>query len=114
DAERMVAAAGRGDKILMVAFNRRYVPNAIVLKRLIDAGALGPIYYARAGWMRRTGIPGLGGWFTTKALAGGGPLIDLGVHMLDLALYMMGYPRPISVSGATYAEFGPRGKAALA
>jgi predicted dehydrogenase len=110
DAERMVAAARRSDKILMVAFNRRYISNAIVLKQLIDAGVLGPIYYARAGWTRRSGIPGFGGWFTTKALAGGGALIDLGVHMLDLALYMMGYPRPVAVSGATYAEFGPRGK----
>ena len=114
DAERMVAASRGGDKILMVAFSRRYIPNAIVLKRLIDEGALGPIYYARAGWTRRAGIPGLGGWFTTRALAGGGPLIDLGVHMLDLALYMMGYPQPVSVSGATYAEFGSRGKGAMA
>ena len=110
EAERMVAAARHSDKILMVAFNRRYIPNAIVLKQLIDDGVLGPIYYAKAGWTRRSGIPGLGGWFTTRALAGGGPLIDLGVHMLDLALYMMGYPRPVSVSGTTYAEFGPRGK----
>ncbi|HKC74183.1 MAG TPA: Gfo/Idh/MocA family oxidoreductase, partial [Chloroflexota bacterium] len=55
DAERMVAAARGSDKILMVAFNRRYIPNAIVLKRLIDEGALGPIYYARAGWTRRAG-----------------------------------------------------------
>ena len=114
DAERMVAAARGSDKILMVAFSRRFIPNAIVLKRLIDEGALGPIFYARAGWTRRAGIPGLGGWFTTRALAGGGPLIDLGVHMLDLALYMMGYPRPVSVNGATYAEFGPRGKGAMA
>ena len=114
EAERMVAAARRSDKILMVAFSRRYIPSAIVLKQLIDEETLGPIYYAKAGWTRRSGIPGLGGWFTTKALAGGGPLIDLGVHMLDLALYMMGYPRPVSVSGATYAEFGPRGKGAMA
>jgi predicted dehydrogenase len=113
-AERIVAAARHSDKILMVAFNRRYIPNAIVLKQLIDEGVLGPIYYAKAGWTRRSGIPGLGGWFTTRALAGGGPLIDLGVHMLDLALYMMGYPQPVTVSGATYAEFGPRGKGAMA
>lgn len=109
DAKRMVAAARESGKILMVAFNRRYIPNALALKQQIDAGTLGPIYYARTGWTRRTGIPGFGGWFTTRVLAGGGPLIDLGVHMLDLALYMMGYPRPVSVSGATYAEFGPRG-----
>ena len=109
EAERMVEAARGSDRVLMVAFNRRYLPNSLTLKRLIDAGTLGPIYHAKTGWTRRTGIPGFGGWFTTKSLSGGGPLIDLGVHMLDLSLYMMGYPRPVSVSGATYAEFGPRG-----
>ena len=111
--ERMAAAARGSDKVLMVAFNRRYLPNSLTLKRLIDAGTLGPIYYAKTAWTRRTGIPGFGGWFTTKALSGGGPLIDLGVHALDLALHMMGYPRPVSVSGATFAEFGPRGKGAM-
>lgn len=111
--ERIAAAARGSDKVLMVAFNRRYLPNSLVLKRLIDAGTLGPIYYAKTAWTRRSGIPGFGGWFTTKALSGGGPLIDLGVHMMDLALHMMGYPRPVSVSGATYAEFGPRGKGSM-
>ena len=60
--------------------------------------------------MRRAGIPGLGTWFTSKELAGGGPLIDLGVHVLDMALYLMGNPRVVSVSAATYAELGPQGK----
>ncbi len=113
EAARMVEAARNSDKILMVAFNRRFAPEAIVLKGMVDAGTLGPIYYVKCGWTRRSGIPGSGGWFTTKALAGGGPLIDIGVHMLDLALYMMGYPQPIAVSGATYAEFGPRGKGSM-
>ena len=111
-AERIVKAAGRSDRVFMVAFNRRYFSNARALRRFVDAGTLGPIYHARTGWTRRTGIPGFGGWFTTRALSGGGPLIDLGVHMLDLALYMMDYPRPVAVSGATYAAFGPRGKGA--
>lgn len=112
-AARIVAAAHASDRIVMVAFNRRYTPEAFTLKGMVDAGTLGPIYYAKCGWTRRTGIPGFGGWFTTKALAGGGPLIDLGVHVLDLALYMMGYPQPVAVSGATYAAFGPRGKGAM-
>ena len=110
DGERIVAAARESDRVVMLAFNRRYLANAVTLKGFIDAGTLGDIYYARAGWTRRAGIPGFGGWFTTKKLSGGGPLIDLGVHMLDLALYMMGYPRPVAVSGATYAVLGPRGK----
>ena len=60
---------------------------------------------------RRRGVPGLGGWFTTKARSGGGPLIDLGVHLLDATLHLMGHPRVIRVSGATYSTFGRRLKA---
>ncbi len=60
--------------------------------------------------MRRNGIPGMGGWFTSKEMAGGGPLIDLGVHMVDMALYLMGEPGVESVSCATYAELGPQGR----
>jgi predicted dehydrogenase len=59
--------------------------------------------------MRRSGIPRLGSWFVSKDQAGGGPLIDLGVHVLDIAMYLMGEPKPLAVSGSTYAEFGPRG-----
>ena len=55
------------------------------------------------------GIPRLGSWFVSKEQAGGGPLIDLGVHVLDIALYLMGEPRAQAVSANTYAEFGPRG-----
>ena len=53
-------------------------------------------------------MPGLGGWFTTKAMSGGGALIDLGVHLLDLSLFLLGQPKPVAVSGKTYAEFGRR------
>jgi predicted dehydrogenase len=80
------------------------------LKRHVDEGNLGRIYHAKATWMRRNGIPGMGGWFTSKEMAGGGPLIDLGVHMIDMALYLMGEPQVESVSCATYAELGPQGR----
>jgi predicted dehydrogenase len=78
------------------------------IKRLIQKGALGKIYSAKVGWLRRKGIPGWGSWFTRMAESGGGPLIDIGVHMLDLSIYLMGDPKPISVYGSTYAEFGPK------
>jgi predicted dehydrogenase len=110
DAARMVEAARASERMLMVAFNRRYLPTSLALKRLVDAGTLGPIYHASATWLRRSGIPGFGRWFTTKTLSGGGALIDVGVHILDLALHMMGYPEPVSVSGSTHAQFGPRRK----
>src|SRR5918912_771870 len=67
-------------------------------------------YHASATWLRRSGIPGFGRWFTTRTLSGGGALVDVGVHILDLALHMMGYPEPVSVSGSTHAQFGPRRK----
>jgi predicted dehydrogenase len=108
----MVDAAKAAGRHLMVCFNYRFRDDARWLKGLQEGGRLGEIYYARAGWLRCAGIPGAGGWFTNKGLAGGGPLIDLGVHVLDLTLWLMGYPQPVAVSGATYAKFGPRGKKA--
>ncbi len=110
EATTMVAAARQADRVLHTVFNHRARGDVSVLKRHIDEGGLGRVYHAKASWMRRIGIPTLGSWFTNKELAGGGPLIDLGVHMLDLALYLMGDPDVITVSGATYAEFGPHGR----
>lgn len=62
--------------------------------------------------MRRAGIPGFGTWFSSKAMAGGGSLIDLGVHVLDMALFMMGNPRVTSVSAQTFSKIGRQGKGA--
>lgn len=109
-AEKIVVATRKSDKIFMMGMNNRFRGDTQVLKTLIERGELGDIYYAKCGWVRRNGIPGLGGWFTTKALSGGGPLIDIGVHVLDLTTYLMGNPVPVSASGSTYAKFGPRGK----
>ena len=105
-AEEMVAESRRRNLRLMVHFNNRFTATAQAVKRAIDAGAVGDIYFSRAVWHRKRGIPNLGSWFTQKSLSGGGALIDLGVHRLDLALYFMGYPRPVSVSGATYNHLG--------
>ncbi len=74
------------------------------MMQLIRSGAVGRINSAQAKWIRRTGIPGFGGWFTTKALSGGGPLIDL-LHMLDLALFFMDYPKPSYVLAQTFDDF---------
>jgi predicted dehydrogenase len=109
-ASAMVAAAKAHDRVLDVSFNHRRRGDVTMLKQVIDEGLLGKIYYAKAGWLRRSGIPGLGTWFTQKSLAGGGPLMDIGVHMLDMVLHLMGEPTAEAVSAATYAEFGPRGR----
>lgn len=105
EAENMKAAAEKSGKMLMVMRNNRYMPSSTYLRKYIDAGKMGEIYTARCAWRRRRGIPGKGGWFTTKEQSGGGPLIDLGVHMIDLAMWLMGNPTPVAVSGATYCKF---------
>ncbi|KZE51944.1 oxidoreductase [Brevibacillus parabrevis] len=107
-AEAMIEAAKRADKILMVAQNNRFRSQAKEVKSWLDEGKFGSVYHAKTGWVRRNGIPGWGSWFTQKELAGGGPLIDIGVHMLDLTLWLLGHPKPVSVLGQTYAEFGPK------
>ncbi len=105
----MVEAAQESGRVLMVSFDKRYRGDVQWIKSYIDSGALGRIYYAKAHWMRRVGIPRLGSWFVSKEQAGGGPPIDLGVHVLDIAMYPMGEPRAVAASANTYAEFGPRG-----
>ena len=100
EAERMQEAARKARKNLMINFSFRFTEASGALKQQVDAGVIGDIYFGRSVWHRRRGMPG--GWFTDKELAGGGPLIDLGVHRLDLALWLMGYPEPVAVSGSTY------------
>lgn len=109
EGRTMIEAAQAAQKILMISFNHRQRNDVQWLKEYIDTGALGNIYYAKAYWMRRKGIPGIGSWFVNKEQAGGGPLIDLGVHILDIAMFLLSEPKPLSVSANTYAEFGPRG-----
>ncbi len=101
----MKKASEKAKKVLMVIRNNRFCDSSAFAKRFIGQGGLGEIYAGRCGWQRRRGIPGKGGWFTTKRKAGGGPLIDLGVHMIDLAVWLMGNPRPVAVSGNTFRKF---------
>ena len=105
EAEKMQEAAEKSGKVLMVMRNNRYSAIATYLKKYIADGRMGEIYATRCGWQRRRGIPGKGGWFTTKAQSGGGPLIDLGVHMIDVTMWLMGNPKPVAVSGCTYRKF---------
>jgi predicted dehydrogenase len=86
----------------MINFSYRFSAASRELKKQVDSGLFGDFYFGRSVWHRRRGMPGFGGWFGQKALAGGGPLIDLGVHRLDLALWLMGYPQPTWVLGSTY------------
>ena len=104
EVEEMIAAADKAGKVLMFNFNNRARPESQAMMKRIEDGTVGRINSAQAQWIRRTGIPGFGGWFTTKELSGGGPVIDL-LHMIDLALYFMGYPEPAHVLGRTFDDF---------
>jgi predicted dehydrogenase len=108
-ADAMVAAARGAGRVLDVAFNHRRRGDVQRLREEIDAGRLGHTYYAKAWWLRRTGIPTLGSWFTRAELAGGGPLVDIGVHVLDYALYLLGNPGVRTVSASTYDLLGSNG-----
>jgi len=108
--QKIVDAAAAAPGKFMICFNRRYRPDVRWIKQAIDGGQLGKIYQVKAGWVRETGIPARTGWFTNKQVAGGGPLIDLGVHMLDLALWLLDYPQPLTISGDVQANFGPLGR----
>jgi predicted dehydrogenase len=109
EARAVADAVDRSGKHFMVGMNQRFVPGAQKIKTLVQSGHLGEIYHAKALWLRRAGIPRMGTWFGSKALSGGGSLLDIGVHMLDLALYLMDNFKPEAVSGATYTRFGNRG-----
>lgn len=106
EARAMKAAAEKNGKLLMIGFVRRFGNDCSILKDYIDGGFFGDIYYGKATYLRRNGAPG--GWFGDKSRSAGGPLIDLGVHVIDLTRYLLGNPKPVSVYGATFHKLGNR------
>ncbi len=102
EAEEMLRVAKEKGRHLQIGFVRRYGNDADVMRDFINAGKFGDIYYAKATYLRRNGNPG--GWFGDKSRSGGGPLIDLGVHVIDLSRYLCGNPKPVSVYGATFRK----------
>ena len=104
EAREMAETAKKSGKLLMVGFVRRYGNDAAVVKKFIDAGQLGEIYYAKATYLRRNGCPGR--WFGDKEYSGGGPLIDIGTHALDLTLWCMNNYEPKYCVGTTYKKLG--------
>ena len=102
----MQRAAEKSGKLLMIGFVRRHGNDCAIMRDFIKSDYFGDIYYAKATYLRRNGNPG--GWFGDKARSGGGPLIDLGVHVIDLTRYIMGNPKPVSVYGATFTKLYDR------
>lgn len=107
EAQAMADAADKNKRVLMYALVQRFGGNAQFLRKMIDNGELGEIYFGKAGYVRRRGIPiGREGWFVDKARSGGGALIDIGVHALDCIWWLMGSPKPVAIMGAAYSKFG--------
>jgi len=109
EAAEVVEQAQKSGKLLTVGMNQRFRPESQRARQLVRGGKLGSVYHAKAFWFRRAGIPKLGTWFGKRSLAGGGALYDIGVHLLDLALYVLDKFDPLSVTGQVYTTFGPRG-----
>ena len=105
EAKEMLDTAKETGHLLQIGFVRRFGEDADAVKKLTDEGVFGDIYYAKATYLRKSGCPG--GWFGDKAYSGGGPLIDLGVHVIDLTRYLAGCPKPVEAFGMTYDNLGP-------
>lgn len=91
---------------LNIGVVNRFNDSVRKIKQYIDAGKLGEVYHVYVSFRAHRSIPGLGGAFTTKAIAGGGALIDWGVHYLDIVMYCTGDPKAKTVSGETFCKLG--------
>lgn len=105
DAKKMLEARDRTGKMLTIGYQYRHFPENQVAKKVVDSGVLGDVYYAEATYLRRRGVP-TWGVFTDKAKQGGGPLIDIGTHALDLTLWMMNNYQPKIVVGSVFKKLG--------
>ncbi|MEM6393545.1 MAG: Gfo/Idh/MocA family oxidoreductase [Planctomycetota bacterium] len=107
EIEQVIAARDKAGKVTCTMQNQRYAPASKALKIRFDAGELGDLYHARLWWLRRAEMPN-GPGFVYKKNSGGGPCIDLGVHLLDLALWLMGSPTPTAMIGTARKEVAAR------
>jgi predicted dehydrogenase len=111
DARRMVAAARQSGKKLTIGYNNRFRSDSLLLKRMCEQGELGDIYFAKAHAVRRRGVP-TWGVFLDEDKQGGGPLIDIGTHALDLTLWLMNNYEPKAVLGTAFHQLSKRRDAA--
>ncbi|WP_428389410.1 Gfo/Idh/MocA family protein [Mucisphaera sp.] len=104
-AQEMIDAANASGKKLVIGFQFRFDPRTQYLKRAVDDGVMGDLFFGRVQAMRRRGIPNWG-VFGRKDLQGGGPMIDIGVHMLEQCHYVMGSPKPVAATGMCRTYIG--------
>lgn len=107
-AERIAEAARSGDGTVSVGFVRAFEPWVGDARTEVADGAYGDVYDLEAQFVRQRGIPQLGGWFTRKAVSGGGAVIDIGVHVVHLALSVLDFPAVETVSASTGGHFGSK------
>lgn len=107
DAKNMYETALAKGRVLAYDFHHRFADDVAILREKVDEGILGDIYFVKVKALRRNGIPGWGS-FTNKEIQGGGPLIDLGIHMLDAALYILGYPKVKKVTAKMFQKIGTK------
>ena len=104
----ILAARDASGKVLQMGFVCRYSPSAMKAKEMIEHGDLGEVHHVQATLLRQRGIPGLGGWFTTKERSGGGCLIDIGVHLIDVAMHITSKKSPSRVIGKCTQQFSEK------
>lgn len=109
-AERIADADRHSDGFCMVGFCNRFAQSTRLYRQCRRRGQIGEVEHVEANYVRRRGIPGLGSWFTDEGLAGGGSLMDIGVHAVDLALHLAGYPDVVEVTGQTRCSIGTDGE----
>ncbi|GAA0672746.1 Gfo/Idh/MocA family protein [Natronoarchaeum mannanilyticum] len=107
-AERIAAAAADSEGFCAVNFHNRFSPATEMFKEYQAEGKFGDMNHVRANYVRSRGIPGVGSWFTDESLSGGGAVVDIGVHAIDFALYLLEYPEVEEVFAVTRSQFGDR------
>jgi predicted dehydrogenase len=101
EAVEITAAATKNQRKVMVGMNNRFRPDSMVLKNFVENGELGKIFYVKAGWLRKQSVTSP--WFLRKEHSGGGVFLDLGIAVMDLALWLTGFPEPKRVSASNYS-----------
>lgn len=105
ESKQLAAAAAKAGKVLTYAFQRRFGGAELAAKQAIEKGYAGEAAHVRSTWMRTRGIPIGTGWYTDVAQSGGGALMDLGSHMLDIGWHLLGQPKAVSVYAVTRQQF---------
>ncbi|MGN8646612.1 Gfo/Idh/MocA family protein [Gracilibacillus sp. HCP3S3_G5_1] len=106
EAKMMAEIAKKHNRILAYNFQHRFSKEVSIVRQNYNGGTLGEVYHTKVSALRRSGVPGWGN-FTNKDIQGGGPLIDIGIHMLDSALYILGFPKVAKVTAKMYRKIGP-------